>query len=301
METCCILYNPKAGNGRGLNEARRLDSIWSGKSLDYIDVTTIVDIRAYLDSLPAETTVVLAGGDGTLNHFINDMGGEAPARDIYYFAAGSGNDFLRDAERTRDDPPFLLNPYLQNLPTVTVNGMTRYFLNGIGYGIDGYCCEVGDKQRLKSDKPVNYTAIAIKGLLFGYRRTLADVCVDGDTKAYRAVWLAPTMKGRFYGGGMMCAPGQNRLDPEGGVSTMVMTGKSKLKTLIVFPSIFKGEHIRHREMVTICPGHEVTVRFNRPTALQIDGETVLGVTEYSVSTRRSVGATEKSEAAVVAE
>lgn len=238
METCCILYNPKAGNGRGLNEARRLDSIWSGKSLDYIDVTAIADIRAYLDSLPAETTVVLAGGDGTLNHFINDMGGEAPARDIYYFAAGSGNDFLRDAERTRDDPPFL---------------------------------------------------------------TLADVCVDGDTKAYRAVWLAPTMKGRFYGGGMMCAPGQNRLDPEGSVSTMVMTGRSKLKTLIVFPSIFKGEHIRHREMVTIRPGHEVTVRFNRPTALQIDGETVLGVTEYSVSTRKSVGAAEKSEAAVVAE
>lgn len=45
----------------------------------------------------------------------------------------------------------------------------------------------------------------------------------------------------------------------------------------------------------------MTVRFNRPTALQIDGETVLGVTEYSVSTRRSVGAAEKSEAAVVAE
>ena len=294
METCCILYNPKAGNGRGLNEARRLDSIWSGKSLDYIDVTTIADIRAYLDSLPAETTVVLAGGDGTLNHFINDMGGEAPARDIYYFAAGSGNDFLRDAERTRDDPPFLLNPYLQNLPTVTVNGMTRYFLNGIGYGIDGYCCEVGDKQRLKSDKPVNYTAIAIKGLLFGYHRTLADVCVDGDTKAYRAVWLAPTMKGRFYGGGMMCAPGQNRLDPEGSVSTMVMTGRSKLKTLIVFPSIFKGEHVRHREMVTICPGHEVTVRFNRPTALQIDGETILGVSRYSVSAEANV---EKNAAA----
>ena len=125
--------------------------------------------------------------------------------------------------------------------------------------------------------------------------------MDGDTKAYRAVWLAPTMKGRFYGGGMMCAPGQNRLDPEGSVSTMVMTGRSKLKTLIVFPSIFKGEHVRHREMVTICPGHEVTVRFNRPTALQIDGETVLGVTEYSVSTRKNVGAAEKSEAAVVAE
>jgi diacylglycerol kinase (ATP) len=286
METCCILYNPKAGNGRGQNEAHRLDTIWNDKKLEYVDITGISDIRSYLEGLPSETIVVLAGGDGTLNHFINDLNGEAPARDIYFLAAGSGNDFLRDVEHTRDDPPFLINPYIQNLPTVTVNGMTRFFLNGIGYGIDGYCCEVGDKQRLKSDKPVNYTAIAIKGLLLGYRRTRADVCVDGDTRSYRSVWLAPTMKGRYYGGGMMCAPGQDRLNPDGSVSAMIMTGKSKLKTLIVFPSIFKGKHVAHEEMVTIRPGHEITVRFNRPTALQIDGETVLGVTEYSVSTGR---------------
>lgn len=286
METCCILYNPKAGNGRGQNEAHRLDTIWNDKKLEYVDITGIPDIRSYLEGLPSETVVVLTGGDGTLNHFINDLNGEAPARDIYFLAAGSGNDFLRDVEHTRDDPPFLINPYIQNLPTVTVNGMTRFFLNGIGYGIDGYCCEVGDKQRLKSDKPVNYTAIAIKGLLFGYRRTRADVCVDGDTRSYRSVWLAPTMKGRYYGGGMMCAPGQDRLNPDGSVSAMIMTGKSKLKTLVVFPSIFKGKHVAHKEMVTIRPGHEITVRFNRPTALQIDGETVLGVTEYSVSTGR---------------
>lgn len=286
MEICCILYNPKAGNGRGQNEAHRLDTIWNDKKLEYVDITGIPDIRSYLEGLPSETVVVLAGGDGTLNHFINDLNGEAPARDIYFLAAGSGNDFLRDVEHTRDDPPFLINPYIQNLPTVTVNGMTRFFLNGIGYGIDGYCCEVGDKQRLKSDKPVNYTAIAIKGLLFGYRRTRADVCVDGDTRSYRSVWLAPTMKGRYYGGGMMCAPGQDRLNPDGSVSAMIMTGKSKLKTLVVFPSIFKGKHVAHKEMVTIRPGHEITVRFNRPTALQIDGETVLGVTEYSVSTGR---------------
>ncbi len=240
METCCILYNPKAGNGRGLNEARRLDSIWSGKSLDYIDVTTIADIRAYGLASRRDDRGTCRGRWHAEPLYQRHGRRGARTGHLLLRGTGSGNDFLRDAERTRDDPPFLLNPYLQNLPTVTVNGMTRYFLNGIGYGIDGYCCEVGDKQRLKSDKPVNYTAIAIKGLLFGYHRTLADVCVDGDTKAYRAVWLAPTMKGRFYGGGMMCAPGQNRLDPEGSVSTMVMTGRSKLKTLIVFPSIFKG-------------------------------------------------------------
>ena len=30
------------------------------------------------------------------------------------------------------------------LPQVSFGGDTYTFLNGIGYGIDGYCCEVGD-------------------------------------------------------------------------------------------------------------------------------------------------------------
>ena len=36
-------------------------------------------------------------------------------------------------------------------------------------------------------------------------------------------------------------------------------------------------------MVHIVKGKEVEVTFNRPTALQIDGETVLNVTTYKVT------------------
>ena len=36
--------------------------------------------------------------------------------------------------------------------------------------MDGYCCEEGDKHRAVSDKPVNYTTIAIKGLLYKFKR-----------------------------------------------------------------------------------------------------------------------------------
>jgi diacylglycerol kinase family enzyme len=60
-----------------------------------------------------------------------------------------------------------------------------------------------------------------------------------------------------------------------------MHKKSKLKTLMVFPSIFKGEHVKHTEMVEVLTGHRIHVEFDQPTALQIDGETVLGVTEYT--------------------
>ena len=89
------------------------------------------------------------------------------------------------------------------------------------------------------------------------------------------------MKGRYYGGGMMATPHQDRLDPERKVTCMVMNGAGKLRTLIAFPSIFKGEHVK-KSMVHVMKGSRIKVRFDRPVALQIDGETVLGVSEYTV-------------------
>lgn len=285
-----VLYNPRSGNGRGESAAHRLDKLWPDKHLTYVDITDIKDTAAYIKGVPEDEGIVLAGGDGTLGHFINDMDGQAPAREILYYAAGTGNDFLNDLQKSKDDAPFRVNEYLLDLPVVEVKGMTRRFFNGIGYGIDGYCCEEGDKIRARSRKAVNYTVIALKGLIYGYRRTRATITVDGQTRSYENVWLCPTMKGRYIGGGMKIAPDQDRRDPEGVVSLMVMRCKSKLKTLRLFPSIFKGTHVKYTEVVDIFKGHDVFVTFDRPTALQIDGETVSGVTEYRVTTRRSTAA-----------
>lgn len=63
---------------------------------------------------------------------------------------------------------------------------------------------------------------------------------------------------------------------------MVFYGSGRLKTLLIFPTIFKGEHVKHKKQIEIFCGKEIKVNFDRPTALQIDGETVTGVTEYSV-------------------
>lgn len=278
-----VLYNPLAGNGACTEKVRELNDILSGDELEYCDMTKISDYGEFFASVPAEDKVLVAGGDGTLNRFVNDTLGLEYGRDIYYFAAGSGNDFLHDLELSeKENKVVVINKYITNLPVVTVNGKKYKFINGIGYGIDGYCCEVGDAMRAAGKTNINYTTIAIKGLLGKYKRVNASVTVDGVTKEYKKVWLVPTMNGRFYGGGMMPTPDQDRLDGEGYVTTMTMFGQNKLKTLIVFPSIFKGKHVEHTEMVEILRGHKVKVAFDTPTALQIDGETILGVTEYEV-------------------
>ena len=159
---------------------------------------------------------------------------------------------------------------------------------------------MGDKLRETSDKPINHAGIAIKGLLFHYHPTSATVIVDGVEHKYKKVWLAPTMNGRYYGGGMIPTPKQDRLNKEHTVSVMVYYGSGKVKSLAVFPSIFKGEHVNHKEMVEVLSGKEITVRFDSPAALQVDGETIIGVTEYSVRTGKAAEKLNPAEAFVCA-
>lgn len=277
-----VLYNPLASNKNGKNRAMELESILTGEKLEFADITALEDFDGYFRSLSPDDKVIIAGGDGTLNRFVNSVNCENITCELLYYPAGSGNDFMHDVQDRAENGIVRINEYIKGLPTVTVNGKTYKFINGIGYGIDGYCCEVGDELRKKSDKPVNYAGIAIKGLLFHFKPANATVTVDGVRHTYNKVWLAPTMNGRFYGGGMMITPAQDRLNPEKKVSVAVMFGSGKIKTLAVFPSIFKGEHVKHTEMVEILSGSEISVEFDRPTALQIDGETILGVTSYSV-------------------
>jgi diacylglycerol kinase family enzyme len=281
MEKYCVLYNPYAASGTGKASAEKLTSVLADDKLEFKDMTKIGDYISFFASLGSDEKLVIAGGDGTLNRFINDTENVDIPCDVYYFATGTGNDFLNDIGGKKDDSPVCINRYINELPTVTVKGKTYRFINGVGYGIDGYCCEVGDQLRETSDKPVNYTSIAIKGLLFHYKPTNATVIVDGKEYSYKKVWIAPTMKGRFYGGGMMPTPKQDRMDAEGKLSLMVFHSSGKLHTLMVFPSLFKGEHIKHDKIVTVLEGKEITVKFDQPTALQIDGETILGVTEYT--------------------
>lgn len=295
-----VLYNPLAGNGKGENAAKKLKERLNGDELTFTDMTKVSDYRALFASMPEDERVIVSGGDGTLNRFINDTEEVAFANPVYYYATGSGNDFLKDIGGNVGDKPVCIDKYLKALPTVDVKGKSYRFINGIGYGIDGYCCEVGDKLRETSDKPINYAGIAIKGLLFHYHPTSATVIVDGVEHKYKKVWLAPTMNGRYYGGGMIPTPKQDRLNKEHTVSVMVYYGSGKIKSLAVFPSIFKGEHVNHREMVEVLSGKEITVRFDSPAALQVDGETIIGVTEYSVRTGKAAEKLNPAEAFVCA-
>lgn len=255
----------------------KLHMFTDGYDVEYCDIS-IIDNAEFFKQKVSNDNIIICGGDGSLNYFVNHIPIESLSNNIYYYPCGAGNDFSRDIGRNE---LIQVNEYTYNLPKVKVNDETYMFLNGVGYGIDGYCCEKGDALKAKNKK-VNYALIAIKGLLFHYKPTTAVVSVDGERYTFNKVWLAPTMKGKYYGGGMMISPNQNRNNSEGLLSVVIMHGSSKLKTLVVFPSIFKGEHIKHNEMISIFTGKNIVVEFDRETSLQVDGETIKNVKKYEV-------------------
>ena len=75
-----VLFNPQAGNGSGAQQARALDARFPEETFSYTDMTTISDYAAWLGTLPADASLIIAGGDGTLNRFLNDTNGMASRR-----------------------------------------------------------------------------------------------------------------------------------------------------------------------------------------------------------------------------
>lgn len=280
---CYFLYNPLAGEGKATSFAEKLKNDEKGDII-YTDLTAISDYSEFLQKLSPEDKLVVCGGDGTLNRFINETEDLRIENDIVYCPAGSGNDFMHDFDRSEDDGPFKVNELIADLPYVTIKGRKYRFVNGVGFGVDGYVCAEGNRLRAKGKK-VNYTAIAVKGLLFAFKPVNATVTVDGKEYSYRKVWMTTTMKGRFFGGGMKVTPDQKRQDSEGKISVLVAHSLSKLKIAYLFPTIFEGKHTKYTKHVDIHRCESISVKYDKPCDLQMDGETIEGVTEYSATAK----------------
>ena len=178
-----LLFNPlsKNGTGRKIKDEAKLKL---NKQFPQLEEINVIDLKIenFIKNLHDEDILILVGGDGTLNHFANFVYEYKIKNKSYLYKAGTGNDFIRDIKLNDNDTLFYLNPYLEKLPTVTVNGMKRKFINGIGYGIDGMVCETAEELKLKNKKKINYTGLSIKLLLTKYATPEATVIVDGMKK-----------------------------------------------------------------------------------------------------------------------
>ena len=268
-----LLYNPMANNGQG---ERMKDSVLPTLESKYghfnvMDIT-VNPTRVFYQSLTSKDLVILIGGDGTVSQFANYVHGAGMPCKTYLYKAGSGNDFLSDVVDDIKDNMVELNKYFACLPRLTVHGRTRYFINGVGYGMDGVVCEITEEYKKNGEyAKVDYRKIAAK-LLLTFKPVKAHVEVDGKAYDFDQTWIVATMVGRYYGNGMMVAPDQKRLSHK--VTVVIYHDISRLQAIARFPKIFKGELVKYKDMTTVLTGKHVVISFDRPCSLQVEGEAI---------------------------
>ena len=279
-----VLYNPLASNKNGEKKARTINERCPNPYYEFVDITSLSD-EELNEIMSDEHEVVLAGGDGTLNRFINLIGENVPEKPIYFYPSGSGNDFMRDVSGNHKEGQLIkLNDYIKHLPVIDVNGKSYRFINGAGYGIDGYSCAMVEQKMKSGKKKGSYVLEAFLGFMKNYTPGKAKITIDGVTREYEDVWMISSMQGRYFGGGVMIAPNQDRLNEEHTVSVVVVACKNRMRALTAFPSIFKGKHLKYTNLVYVFTGKSVSVEVDAPSALQVDGDPITGVTSYTVKT-----------------
>ncbi len=280
-----LFYNEKANSGKIVDS---IESIKNELEESLKEKITLIsssqrDLSNFIPQLEHTDKAIIIGGDGTINYQINHLpiDNELPC-ELYLYPYGSGNDFYNDVKEYQDKNTKLisLNNYLKSLPIIEVKGSTYRFINGIGYGIDGECCKKAEELKKQGCKDIDYSKITV-GLLFkGYKAPYSTLKVDGvEVREFDHTIISATMKGKYYGGGMMVAPLQNRNSDL--LTNVCVHSKSRLKVLLTFPKIFKGKHTKSK-IASIHTGRLFEVSFNSPTALQIDGEVIEDVLSYKV-------------------
>lgn len=278
-----LFYNDLADAGKQAEQIGAIKKELEGTLGGEVETISLLenDWKVRFKELKKGDKAILVGGDGTLNHQINTFPeGKLPC-DFYLYPYGTGNDFLNDVKEKQDPKTHLvkMNEFFENLPYVEVSGKTYRFINGIGYGIDGECCKKAEEMKKNGETEINYGKITINLLMGPYVAPTSKVKVDGkEIGTFKKTYISAAMNGKYYGGGMMIAPSQER--GSNMLSSVIIHGRGKLGTLLLFPKLFKGIHIKSKKAVSLVKGKVIEVSFDRPTALQIDGEVVPDVTNY---------------------
>ncbi len=276
-----VLFNPLSANCVPIDKlARSLREVEPEEDIMFVDQTNDREFENFKNNLKKEDDIVVSGGDGTLNHIANKLDFDALQNRVFVNKAGNGNDFLRDLNELKEEYTEITQ-HLKNLPVVTINGENQKFLNGVGFGIDGMICVESSKLKAKGKKKINYKSLAARLLLFKYKKVNAVINVDGKEYNFKNVFMSSSMNGKYYCGAMKQAPSQDRNSAT--ISLVVWHNFCRLSMLFAFSKVFDGKHILNKKHVTVLEGKEITVKYSKPTDIQIDGEAIHGISEYRVT------------------
>lgn len=212
--------------------------------------------------------IISVGGDGTLNEVLNGIVGSDAALGI--IPGGSGNDFIRSINKSRDIEKIILDTIKGEVRKIDLGVCNnKYFINVGSAGLDAEVVIRTEKAKRFFSGSAAYIA-AVLYTIFTYRGWNMKIQID-DKSFESKTLLTAIANGKYYGGGMMPAP-EAKID-DGYFDVCHVGHMSKLKMFILFPKYMKGKHASIEE-VTFYRGQTVKITCDVPVAVNLDGEII---------------------------
>ena len=266
-----LLVNPTSGKGRGGRLLEPVAERLRSSGVD-VDVVTGRDADEAFDRVRNRVAagvdgVVAVGGDGLVNIALQVVAGtDVP---LGVVPAGTGNDIARALGLSLDDPVAAVDLVVRGATRAVDLGRAngRWFAGVLGSGFDSMVNERANRMSWPSGRS-RYN-LAILAELRTFRPVPYELVLDGETWTTEAMLVA-VGNGSSYGGGMRVCP-DARLD-DGLLDVTVLGPISKPEFLRVFPTVYKGTHVRH-PAVTVRRARQVSLTSSGVTAYA-DGERV---------------------------
>jgi YegS/Rv2252/BmrU family lipid kinase len=267
-ERALLLVNPKSRRGGALAEA--LPGLLAGHGLQ-VEVVAPESGEAVAGALraqaPGAARVVVAGGDGTLNHAAPAL--RALGLPVGLVPLGTANDLARNLGIPADvqaAAAVAAGHRLRAVDLGTVNG--RPYFNVASIGLGSHVTRALDARTKGLTGKLGYLVALTRATrrIHPFRVMLR---VDGGPpRTFRAIHLA-VGNGRFYGGGASVAA-DARID-DGRLDLYALEPRRLVGLLLRAPLVFLG---RHRALggVVAVRGTDIEVRTRRPRAVSADGE-----------------------------
>lgn len=271
MDKLLFIINPIAGGGRAKDLIPFIIEKMKENNIDYKIIQTTEPKEATLIVENSIIPVVIAvGGDGTVNEVAKGIIKRGHGF-LGIIPGGTGNDMCKSLGLSID-PILALETIIKGKTKKMDVGLANdiCFLNISSVGFDAEVVRNTDKIKSRIKGKTSYI-LGVLVTLLKYRMKETHIEIDGEQFNKKMLLLA-VGNGQYYGGGMKILP-DAKID-DGFLHLCLVKDINNLKLLFLFPSIFKGDHLKYKKHIEIYKAKEILIKNKGDFYLNIDGDLV---------------------------
>lgn len=281
-----VIVNPNSANGKTARWWTGACSQLRGLGLDfdwqYTTASWTAPDIARRALYGGYSLIVAVGGDGTVNEVINgffDRGKTInPGACLGVVARGTGCDLARTLGLPRNSDESLerlVQGGRRALDVGRVNYINyrgspeeRYFINIADAGLGGETVARVNKNSKEMKGFLSFLWGVVVSIAH-HRGSPMEVWVDGCSVHQGPLSLAAVANGKYFGGGMLIAPGAA---PDDGLfEVLLLEAMGRPELIFNLPKVYLGRHIGHPK-VKIYKGTHVSIISDSKVLVDIDGE-----------------------------